>query len=172
MRADSLRALHVIPAVSPRYGGPSRAITGMCRALAGVGVEALVVTTDADGPTGRLSVRLGETVMHDGVPTRFFPREWGEALKYSRPMARWLGGHAAEFDIVHVHGVFSHAGLAAGRACRRVGVPYLVRPLGSLDPWSLRQKRLRKQVLRLLGVNRMLRRAAAVHYTTAAERDL
>ena len=172
MKRDTVRVLHVIPAVAPRYGGPSRAVTAMCRALAGAGAETLVVATDADGPTGRLPLPLGETVTYDGVPTRFFRREWSEALKYSRPMARWLDGHAAEFDVVHVHGVFSHACLAAGRACGRAGVPYVVRPLGSLDPWSLRQKRLRKQVLRTLGVNRMLRRAAVIHYTTAAERDL
>jgi glycosyltransferase involved in cell wall biosynthesis len=167
-----MRALHVIPAVAPRYGGPSRAVTDMCRALTEAGVDGLVVTTDADGPAGRLSVTLGETVAYDGVPTIFFRREWSEALKYSRSLARWLDGHVVEFDVVHVHGVFSHACLAAGRACRRAGVPYLVRPLGSLDPWSLRQKRLRKRVLWTLGADRMLRQASAIHYTTAEERRL
>jgi glycosyltransferase involved in cell wall biosynthesis len=167
-----MRALHVIPAVAPRYGGPSRAVTDMCRALTEAGVDGLVVTTDADGPAGRLPVTLGETVAYDGVPTIFFRREWSEALKYSRSLARWLDGHVVEFDVVHVHGVFSHACLAAGRACRRAGVPYLVRPLGSLDPWSLRQKRLRKRVLWTLGADRMLRQASAIHYTTAEERRL
>ena len=60
----------------------------------------------------------------------------------------------------------------AARACRRNEVPYLIRPLGSLDPWILRQKRFRKWLLFCLGVERMLKSAAAIHYTTDAERRL
>jgi len=47
---------------------------------------------------------------------------------------------------VHIHAVFSHACLAAAQACRRHKVPYVVRPLGTLDPWSLRQKPFRKRL--------------------------
>ena len=45
---------------------------------------------------------------------------------------------------------------STGTACRRCAVPYIVRPLGSLDPWSLRQKALRKRLLWHLGVKQML----------------
>src|SRR5262249_3472769 len=50
--------------------------------------------------------------------------------------------------------------------------PYVVRPLGTLDPWSLQQKPVRKQVLFHVGVQRMLDRAAAIHYTTSSEQRL
>jgi hypothetical protein len=49
-----MRALHVIPAVAPRYGGPSASVLPMCAALArrpGLRVE--VAATDADGAAGR-----------------------------------------------------------------------------------------------------------------------
>ena len=36
-------------------------------------------------------------------------------------------------------------------------MPYLVRPLGTLDPWSLKQKSVRKRLFWHLGVKRMLR---------------
>jgi glycosyltransferase involved in cell wall biosynthesis len=158
--------LHVIPAVAPRYGGPSRAVLSMCRALRSIGVRAEVASTDADG-RARLS---GLAAASAAVPTRLFARQWSEAFKYSRPLARWLDGHVREFDVVHVHAVFSHACLAAARACRRRGVPYVVRPLGSLDPWSLARRRLEKRILWHAGVARMLRGAAAIHYTTDEER--
>ena len=45
-----MKVLHVIPAVAPRYGGPSSSIVSMCRALAAHGVEPTLVATDADGP--------------------------------------------------------------------------------------------------------------------------
>jgi glycosyltransferase involved in cell wall biosynthesis len=166
-----VRVLHVVPSLAPRYGGPSRAVLEMCRALRGRGVETLIATTDADG-AGRLSVGLGSPTTYSDVPAVFFRRQWSEAYKYSRPLARWLDAHVREFDVVHVHAVFSHACLAAARACRKGGVPYIVRPLGTLDPWSLRQKRWRKNLFWHLGVRRMLEAAAAIHYTAMPEQDL
>jgi glycosyltransferase involved in cell wall biosynthesis len=166
-----MKVLHVIAAVAPRYGGPSTAVLGTCRALQALGLEPLLVTTDADAPR-RLPVRLDAPTSFHGVPAVFFPCQWSEALKYSRPLARWLEAHVGEFDVVHVHGIFSHACLAAGRSARRRGIPYVVRPLGMLDPWSLARRRLAKRALWTLGVGRLLGAAAAVHYTSAGEQRL
>jgi glycosyltransferase involved in cell wall biosynthesis len=166
-----MRVVHVIPAVAPRYGGPSHAVVGMGRVLPRYGVHVLIASTDADGPD-RLHVESGVRTSWQGVPAIFFARQWSEAFKYSRPLARWLADHVADFDVVHIHAVFSHACLAAAQACRNAQVPYVVRPLGTLDPWSLGQKRIRKQVLWHAGVKRMLSGAAAIHYTTRSEQRL
>lgn len=166
-----MKVLHVIPSVAPRYGGPSRAVVEMCQALGGHGIDTLIATTDADGE-GRLSVELGRPVSYQNVPTIFFSRQWSEAYKYSQPLASWLDAHVSDFDVVHIHAVFSHACLAAARACRKKSVPYIVRPLGTLDPWSLKQKSLRKRLFWHLGVRQMLDGAAAIHYTTQAEKTL
>jgi glycosyltransferase involved in cell wall biosynthesis len=162
-----MKILHVIPAVSPRYGGPSSSIVEMCRALRGVGVSPTIATTDADG-SSTLDVPLGTSVSWDGVDAIFFRRQWGEAFKYSNGLARWLHAHVAGFDVIHVHAPLSHASLAAGRAARRRCIPYVVRPLGTLDAWSLRQKALKKKLLLPLAA-RLLRGAAAVHYTSTEE---
>jgi glycosyltransferase involved in cell wall biosynthesis len=169
--APSLKILHVIPSVAPRYGGPSQAIYTMCRALQAQGTEVLIATTNADG-NKELTVPLGEVVVYQDVPTIFFARQWSEALKYSRPLALWLDRNVDKFDIAHIHAVFSHACVAAARACRKNVVPYLVRPLGTLDPWSLKQKSVRKRLFWHLGVKRMLTEAAAIHYTSAEEKRL
>jgi glycosyltransferase involved in cell wall biosynthesis len=168
---DKMRVLHVIPSIAPRYGGPSQAILEMCRALQDQGIQLLIATTDADGDS-RLPVVVGSPVDYHGVPAIFFTRQCSEAYKYSYPLARWLGENVKTFSVVHIHAVFSHASLAAARICRRHRIPYVVRPLGTLDPWSMRRKRLRKRFLWRLGVERMLRHAAAIHYTTAEERRL
>lgn len=165
------RVLHVIPAVAPRYGGPSRVVLGMCRALNERGIDTVIATTDADGE-GRLAVQLDTPVSFNGISTVFFRRQWSERFKYSRSMATWLDRHVREFDAVHIHAVFSHVCLTAARASRRHGVPYIVRPLGSLDPWSLRQRRLAKWLLLRMSVARTLRGAAFVHYTSDEERRL
>ncbi|ETW98288.1 MAG: hypothetical protein ETSY1_19395 [Candidatus Entotheonella factor] len=163
-----MRILHVIPAVAARYGGPSQVIFAMCRALMVQGVEPLIVTTDADGP-GRLPVELGRPVDYRGVPVLFFPRQYSEALKYSRPLARWLHRYARQFDAAHVAAVFSHASFAAAHACRTHRMPYIVRPLGSLATWSMQQKPWRKRLLWHMAAKRMLHGSAAIHFTSREE---
>jgi glycosyltransferase involved in cell wall biosynthesis len=105
------------------------------------------------------------------VPTIFFPSQLGESFKYSRPFAKWLDQHVSEFDLVHIHAVFNHACVAAARACRKHGVPYIVRPLGTLDPWSMKQKRLRKKLFWHVDIKRMLTNASAIQYTAKREQQ-
>jgi glycosyltransferase involved in cell wall biosynthesis len=166
-----LRVLHVIPSIAPRYGGPSQAIYTMCRALQIRGTEILIATTNADG-NEELPVPLEVKIIYQGVQTIFFARQWSEALKYSRPLALWLERNVRNFDLVHIHAAFSHACVSAARACRKQRVPYIVRPLGTLDPWSLKQKSIRKRLYWQLGVKQMMAGAAAIHYTTAEEQRL
>lgn len=131
----------------------------------------LLATTSADGES-RLPVQVGAAFEYRGVPTIFFPARLGERFNYSPALAAWLQENVEKFDLVHVHAVFSHPCLAAARACRKHSVPYIVRPLGSLDPWSMRQKVLRKRLMWQMAAGRMLRGAAFVHYTTSDEKKL
>ena len=160
-----MRVLHVIPSVSERSGGPATAIIPMCRALMREGIEVLLVTTDAGLPGTN-----GDVVEYKGVPARFFHSQWGESFKYSRPMASWLNANIRNFGAGHIHAVFNHSSVAAARACRDAGVPYVVRPLGTLDPWSMTQKSLRKRLFWQVSGKAMLQQAAAVHYTSEAEK--
>lgn len=163
-----LQVLHVVPALALRYGGPSTAALGMCRALEAEGVRTTIASTDADG-LDRLQVPLGRIQDYDGVRSIFFERVGPESFKWSPGLRRWLGQQVRQFDLVHVHGVLSHASLAAASACRRAGVPYLMRPLGTLDPWSLGQHAFRKRVLLALSGRQALLGAASMHYTSADE---
>ncbi len=83
----------------------------------------------------------------------------------------WLNEHVSDYDLVHIHAVFNHSCIAAARACREQRVPYIVRPLGTLDPWSLKQKSLRKKAFWHAGIKTMLTGAAAIHYTTKGEQQ-
>ena len=163
-----MRVLHVIPSVSDRSGGPATAIVPMCRALLRHGIEVLLITTDA----GLLEDELPNREVSDykGVPAMFFPAQLGESFKYSRPLASWLRSNIRNFAVSHIHAVFNHSSVAAAHVCRKAGVPYVVRPLGTLDPWSMTQKAFRKRVFWQVSGKGMLRGAAAVHYTTETEK--
>ena len=159
-----MRILHVIPSVSDRSGGPATAIVPMCRALMQQGIEVQILST-TDG--------LSETpngIEYEGIPATFFPPQFGASFKYSRPLASWLDSNIKNFDLAHIHAVFNHSSIAASHACRKAGVPYIIRPLGTLDPWSMRQKSLRKRFFWQFLVARMLHDAAAVHYTSEVEK--
>ena len=161
-----MRVLHVIPSLADRSGGPAAAIVPMCRALQAEGVDPLIVTTNEGQPRSGTE----EVLNFEGVPVKCFPVQLGASYKYSRPLATWLGKNVKNFDLVHVHAVFNHSSVAAASACRKAGVPYVVRPLGTLDPWSMKQKPVRKRLFWFLFAKRLLTASAAVHYTAAAEK--
>ena len=163
-----MRVLHVIPSVAERSGGPAMAIVPMCRALQQQGIEVLLVTTDAGLDGDPQITEIAQN--YKGVPAMFFPSQLGESFKYSRPLAAWLSSNIRHFGLAHIHAVFNHSSVAAAHICRRARVPYVVRPLGTLDPWSMTQKPLRKHLFWQIAGKGMLRRAAAVHYTTYAEK--
>src|SRR6266545_5306111 len=166
----SVKVLHVIPSVSERSGGPAHAIVPMCRALRALDVEVLLATTNPE-LVDKPAAPLGGITTYKGLPTVFFPKQFGDSFKYSRPFARWLDSNVTNFDTVHIHAVFNHSCIAAARACRKRGVPYIVRPLGKLDPWSMSQRSLRKGLFWRSVGRRMINGAAAVHYTTRAEQE-
>ncbi len=142
----------------------------MCRTLQAVGVEVLLATTDADMDVG-LKPRLGRITTYKDVPLIVFEKQWGASFKYSRSFARWLIDNVSRYDVVHIHAVFNHACLAAARACRKRNIPYIVRPLGTLVPWSMNQKPIRKSLFWHVVGRRMLSNAATVHYTALAEQQ-
>lgn len=166
-----MRVLHVIGSVAPREGGPSVAIRGMTAALAALGIDVTVATTNADGPREVLPVPTDAPVRSGGVEWRHFartaPGTWGLSL----PLLAWLDRNVADFDVVEVHGLFVFATIAGCRTAARHRVPYVVRPLGMLDPWSLAQRRWKKVPYIRLIEGRHLARAAAIHATSESEAD-
>lgn len=160
----------MIPAVAPRYGGPSQAVIELCRALENKQVEAEICATDADGPA-RLPVELGKMVNYRGVRCHFFPHGWSESFKFSRSMGHWLDENVGAYDVLHIHAVFAHATYAAARAARRTAMPYIVRPLGTLEPWSMSQKPVRKRIAWRFLFRDVLEQAELIHYTTEQERE-
>jgi glycosyltransferase involved in cell wall biosynthesis len=166
-----MKILHVIANLAPRYGGPSQACWEMARAVARLGHQVSIYTTNQDGP-GELAVPVDRPAWRDGVEVRYFPiqapRFWGTSL----PLALALRRKIPASDLVHIHSLYLFHDLVAGHWCRRFRVPYLVRPHGTLDPFIYRRHRWRKRLMELLFEHRNIRRAAALHFTTAAEAKL
>jgi glycosyltransferase involved in cell wall biosynthesis len=167
-----MRVLHVIPSLSPTSGGPSFALPAMARALLPHEIRLIAATTDDDGPGRHLSrVTHGVETPQDGWSALYFPKQT-EFYKVSLPLRGWLRAHVTEFDVVHIHAVFSFASLVAGHAAAAQGVPYIVRPLGVLNRWGMenRRKLVKALSFRLFDLP-MLKKAAAMHYTSRMEME-
>jgi glycosyltransferase involved in cell wall biosynthesis len=166
-----MKILHVIANLAPRYGGPSKACWEMARAVAGLGHQVSIYTTNQDGPEV-LPVPTDTPVWREGVEVRYFPVQPPRYWSPSSGLARALRQEIRNVDLVHVHNLYLFHDLVAGRYCRLFGVPYLIQPHGSLDPFIYGRHRWRKRVMEWGFQNRAIRRAAAILFTTAAEREL
>lgn len=165
-----MRILHVIPSLSPRRGGPGGALRLMATGLSSRGVTVDVVTTDDDGP-GRAPVSRVRPVREGCADVWYFPRQT-KFYTFSWPLTAWLAGNIPVYDAVHIHALFTYASLPAALLATRSGVPYIVRPLGTLGSWGMDNRRsLLKRLSFQLVERRILDGAAAIHYTSSLERS-
>jgi glycosyltransferase involved in cell wall biosynthesis len=138
------------------------------QALGEAGVEVTTATTDDDGHGRRLGAFIKTTRVSGAA--RVYARKWVEFYKVAPGMVPWLWRHVRDFDVVHIHALFSFASVVAGVIARWRGVPYIVRPLGTLNVYGITERRPWPKRLSLAMLERrILRDAAAVHFTTQAE---
>ncbi|MCC6620654.1 MAG: glycosyltransferase [Deltaproteobacteria bacterium] len=167
---EPLRILHLMGGVALDWGGPSRVVREMATELAARGHEVVVLATDV-APGGRRA-----PIGSPGQP----PPEgsWRLDLRRSdmlRPpyvslaLLGELWRSARRFDVAHVHGVFNAPVTGGMMVLRRLGVPFVVRACGMLDPWSLRERGKVKELF-YRGVERPnLRAARAIQVSSPHE---
>jgi glycosyltransferase involved in cell wall biosynthesis len=164
-----MKVLHVIPSISPLRGGPSIMLRTMARGLVQAGVTVDVATTDDNG-AGRLDVPLNQPIVEEGVTYRYFPRQTS-FYTFSWPLTRWLAEHVKDYDLLHIHALFSYAAIPAAFLARHHRIPYIVRPLGVLNLWGMYNRhRWLKKISFSLIEKHILSDAAAIHFTSEQER--
>jgi glycosyltransferase involved in cell wall biosynthesis len=171
-----MRVLHVIPSVAARTGGPAVTAVELARVAGDQGIESAVYSTNLGFPAqsgNPTEIEPDEVVsgMHD-VSVRLFPVQRPYRLAYSRALRRALAEDLEDYDVVHIHSLYLYPQYAAAKEARRHGVPYVVCVHGALDPWLRRRGRVRKWLTDFTWQRRMLRRAAAVHFTLEEEARL
>jgi len=159
--------LHVIPSIDRRSGGPPVALGGLAEAEAAAGMSVHVCATYAADHNLEM---VGELRRHNVQVTLIGPVKG--RLNRHPDLKRILEGAIKQADVVHIHTLWEEIQHQAGRICRRLGVPYVIAAHGMLDPWSLRQRRLKKKLYMMLRLRRNLQGAALLHYCSETERDL
>ncbi|WP_427159718.1 hormogonium polysaccharide biosynthesis glycosyltransferase HpsP [Aliinostoc sp. HNIBRCY26] len=166
-----MKILQIVPSISLVYGGPSQMVLGLAPALAKEGAKVTVITTDSNGDTGQkpLDVPLNVPISQNGYEIIYFRCAPFRRYKFSLDLLKWLKNHAREFDIAHIHALFSPVSSAAALVCRQENLPYILRPLGTLDPADLLKKKQLKKLYVEIIEKRNLANAAAIHFTSEQE---
>jgi glycosyltransferase involved in cell wall biosynthesis len=172
--SQPLKILQIVPSISLVYGGPSQMVLGLSQALARQGVEVTVLTTDANGDVGQppLDVPLNKMVEKNGYQIRYFRCAPFRRYKFSLELVLWLWQHAQEYDLAHIHALFSPVSTGAAWVARHRKLPYFLRPLGTLDPADLQKKKWLKKIYAASIEGSNLSGASAVHFTTEAEAQI
>jgi len=164
-----MRFLNVVATLAAESGGPVTALLGASQSLAALGHNVTVLSVNANRRGEPVWGRGRETRQDSGVRFEYFPPAPPRRWQRSPALARALPAEIAAADVTVVHGLYLHPLIAAGRQCRRLGKPYVLRPLGTLDPAIQHRRRWRKSIANLLGSQALLDGAAALYFTSEAE---
>ena len=145
-----MKILHVTPYVVPLRGGASQAVLEMLQVLQTKQVNVELLTTNDNGDDV-LDVPLCRKIEYYRIPTYFFPRFSPSItplreFAFSWPLTTWLWQHITDYDLVHVHALFSYAATVSMTIARLKQVPYINQPHGLLCEWSLQQSKWKKKI--------------------------
>ncbi|WP_055074294.1 glycosyltransferase [Pseudanabaena sp. 'Roaring Creek'] len=172
-----MKILHLVPSIAAVRGGTSIAVMEMVKGLRDIGIDAEIVTTNDNGKT-LLDVPLHRLIEYEvegkKVPVRFFPRfsppiHAMREFAFSGSLTIWLWQHLRDYDLIHVHAIFSYPATIAMTIARQQNIPYVNSPHGLLCQWSLQQGAQKKHIYLNLLEKANLFGAKAIHVTARQE---
>lgn len=156
-----MKVTHIISSIDTSTGGPARSVTHLISHLA-----------QADAS---LSLGLQTGVSKDPIIQSFETKQIELNFNhYSK-----TGGFKAfsktlktqQANLLHGHGLWQMPVHQMARYARKNNVPYILTPRGMMEPWSLEQSRLKKQLAMKLYQVKDLKKAACIHATATMEAE-
>lgn len=174
-----MRILNVTQTYFPflEFGGPPVKVRSLSQQLAKLGNAVTVLTADwglqlrASAVVvgrGAEQTKLGWRLQEGRIEAIYLP-SWlhFRALSWNPGVARFCRTRLRDFDVVHIFGLYDFLGPAVAAACRRVGIPYVVEPIGMFVP-IVRSFLLKRMYHRALG-QQMLRGSQKIIATSPQE---
>ncbi len=164
-----MKVLHVMPSLARAYGGPVEALIGyvMAGQLAGISSEIVGPQTSADDTRWLQNAAGDAGVTQAGRPAGGLWRSGGAVVACAAERLRAGGA-----DLVHVHGLLNPISSGAAKAALGSGVPVVIGPFGTMSRYTFGHRRTIAKRMYFRAVDAPnLRRAAALHFTTTAERE-
>lgn len=167
-----MKILHVITTLDPAAGGPPAVVTRLAAAQAALGHEVHVASYEAPAAAERIAAYWKTVPHHQQVTSHRIIANGRVERVTAGTAARELRGLTPSMNVIHLHGIWDPILKAAAGVATDAKTPYVIAPHGMLDPWSMRQRRMKKQIALKLGYRGMLDRAAFLHVLNADERNL
>jgi len=166
------RIVHVVPNVGPGSGGPANVAARISAAQASLGHEVTIISALAKNERYSFQQSIQNVPGFNRVRLLLSP--------WTGTFANWCGLRLSPLfrslfpfvDVVHIHGIWETLILQAAADAKRAGVPYIVRPCGMLDVWSMKHHRFRKKIALTVAHRRMLNDAARFHTLNIDESQL
>jgi glycosyltransferase involved in cell wall biosynthesis len=160
--------LHIAPTVGPD-DGISLAIVAMVRSISRYGVGAKVLAGKYPDVPLHPSVSDRPDLVRVVEMRRVLGGRLGSNLAWPQTFRELLVPLAREADLVHIHGMWLYPTVLGCPVLRRLHVPYVISPHGSLMVEALRRSRLKKLIALTLFERTNLDSAAAVVVTSEPE---
>lgn len=150
-----MKIVHVLDTLDPRDGGPPQVAMRQAAALAGLGHDVAILHCRPEPDrVGPVRTTIEGVPGHERVTILELPREdLRKFLGSARPGsleclrgAEWL----------QLHQIWHPMLRAVARFARHEGIPYSMRPAGSLSRWMISQKKWKKRLGLALGYRRMI----------------
>lgn len=157
---DKLNVVHVSASLSRNAGGIFEIAVAVARHLAGRGLDVSAAGLRDDS---------WELDKHrwQPVPAEVFPHIGPASFGYSPSLSAHL--LASPADVVHLHSMWMHPGVAVAAWSRSTDKPYVVTPNGMLEPWALANSGWKKAIARRFYEMKMLQNAGCIHANTLKE---
>ncbi len=151
----------VIWSIDKTIGGPSRSVTQILKILGLIAPESKfhLHTAKTDNP-----ILTGFDLTN--VVLDFYSKS---TLSCLIGLEQKLSQSGA--DLFHGQAIWDLPVHQMAKTARKLKVPYVISPRGMLDPWSLRQSKLKKQVALRLYQHDDLKRAACIHASATMEAE-
>ncbi|KQS93357.1 hypothetical protein ASG21_12630 [Chryseobacterium sp. Leaf394] len=148
-----------ISSIDETTGGPARSITGLVSLLALANkVENInLLTLESSNP-------LYRSFDNKKINLKFFKSSF---LDYSKTLNIEL--QKKDADLYHGHGIWNLPIHQMAKNARKKNKPYLISIRGMLEPWSLKQSKLKKKLAMLMYQHRDLKLASCLHATGQME---
>lgn len=160
-----MNVLHVISGLSKFGGGTAEAVSKICLAQVGVGLNVVLVAFDYGEMPPALSKAVAGGVKYVPMKKNISP------CFPSLDMIRRLPSLVRAADVVHIHSQWHFPVWYAAWLSRRCRKPYVMMPHGSLMQDALRCSRLKKKIVGTILDRPSLRKASRVFATSDQEGD-
>lgn len=161
-----IRILHILDNLDDARGGSLHALIALSNMLSSEEVVSDIATTT--DPKDRHAAMSG---LDARVDVHMFRRRFPKHFSFSPGLARFLRRSTDDFDLIHLHVVFSFPALYSAHYSRRSGKPMLLRPHGSLDPFDLRKHSRIKRIIGPIYTRWLIRTAATILCTSEREAE-